>query len=172
MGFGFDTVPTHQLEEVEKKIQPRTRLLIMETPTNPTMRITDLRALSALCRDRGVTLVVDNTFMTPYFQRPLELGADVVKTAFPTGASVDAFRAIVESCFVPVVVLGGAAMGDDAALLGMVEKAMAAGAAGVAIGRNVWQHGNPAGIARALQAVVHGGEKAESALRLVSDGFQ
>ncbi len=101
-----------------------------------------------------------------------ELGADVVKTAFPTGGTVDAFRAIVESCFVPVVVLGGAAMGDDAALLGMVEKAMAAGASGVAIGRNVWQHGNPAGIARALQAVVHDGEKAQSALRLVSERFQ
>lgn len=101
-----------------------------------------------------------------------ELGADVVKTAFPTDGTVDDFRAIVENCFVPVVVLGGAAMGDDAALLGMVEKAMAAGAVGVAIGRNVWQHRSPLAMARALHALVHEAEKAQSALKLVSEAIR
>jgi DhnA family fructose-bisphosphate aldolase class Ia len=96
-----------------------------------------------------------------------ELGSDIVKTAYPTGASVDEFKAIVESCFVPVIVLGGAAMGDDAALLGMVKNAIDAGAAGIAVGRNVWQHSNPKGIGAALQAVVHDDASVESALKLV-----
>ena len=85
-----------------------------------------------------------------------ELGADVVKTAYPTGASASEFRSIIEETFVPVIVLGGAAMGDDAALLDMVRDAMAAGAAGVAIGRNVWQHPNPREIAQRISEIVHG----------------
>lgn len=96
-----------------------------------------------------------------------ELGADLVKTAFPIGASVNEFRAIIETCFVPVLVLGGAAMHDDAALLRRIKNAIDAGAAGVAIGRNVWQHQNPAGMAAALSAIVHDGATVESALRLV-----
>lgn len=98
-----------------------------------------------------------------------ELGADVVKTAFPTGGSVDDFKKIVDACFVPVIVLGGAAMGDDEALLKMVSDAMEAGAVGIAVGRNVWQHANPAGIAKALAAVVHEGVGVEAALKAVTD---
>ena len=98
-----------------------------------------------------------------------ELGADVVKTAFPTGGTVDEFKKIVDACFVPVVVLGGAAMGDDEALLTMVSNAMEAGAVGIAVGRNVWQHANPAGMAKAMQAVVHEGASVESALKAVTD---
>ena len=97
-----------------------------------------------------------------------EMGSDIVKTAFPTGATSDEFRAIVDSCFVPVIVLGGAAMGDDEALLSMVKKSIDAGAAGIAVGRNVWQHANPQGIAKALYAVVHDDASVESALKLVS----
>lgn len=97
-----------------------------------------------------------------------ELGADVVKTTFPTGATVDEFRAIVDSSWVPVVVLGGAAMGDDEALLSMVKKAIAAGAAGIAVGRNVFQHPEPAKIAAALNAIVHDDATVESAMKLVS----
>ena len=97
-----------------------------------------------------------------------ELGADVVKTAFPTGGTVDEFKSIVDATFVPVIVLGGAAMGDDEALLSMVKKAIDAGAAGIAVGRNVWQHANPKGIARALGAVVHDDANVESALSLVN----
>lgn len=96
-----------------------------------------------------------------------ELGADVVKTAFPTNGTVDDFKKIVDAAMVPVVVLGGAAMGDDEALLSMVKKSIDAGASGIAVGRNVWQHNNPAGIARALRAIVHGNERIDSALKLL-----
>lgn len=98
-----------------------------------------------------------------------ELGADVVKTAFPTGASVDDFKKVVEGCFVPMIVLGGAAMGDDAALLKMVSDAIEGGASGIAVGRNVWQHSNPAGITKALHAIIHEGASVESALKAVGD---
>jgi len=77
-GLGFDRVDTSDLEAVRAAITPKTRMLFVETPTNPTLEITDLRAAATLCREHGMLLVVDNTFMTPYFQRPLELGADVV----------------------------------------------------------------------------------------------
>jgi len=96
-----------------------------------------------------------------------ELGADVVKTAYPTGASSAEFRAIVEACFVPVIVLGGAAMGDDEALLTLVRQALDAGAAGIAIGRNVWQHPRPIGIAKALHALVHDDAPVGAALKIV-----
>lgn len=95
-----------------------------------------------------------------------ELGATVVKTAFPTGASVEEFRSIIDGCFVPVIVLGGAAMGDDEALLTMVRNAMDAGASGIAVGRNVWQHRNPKLIAKRLQAVVHEDSPVDQALKI------
>ncbi len=97
-----------------------------------------------------------------------EWGADIVKTAFPTGASADQFRTIVEACFVPVIVLGGAALGDDRALLEMVRKAIDGGAAGIAVGRNVWQHPHPAKIAKALHAVVHDNATVDKALKCLS----
>jgi DhnA family fructose-bisphosphate aldolase class Ia len=95
-----------------------------------------------------------------------ELGADVVKTAFPTGASADDFKAIVDACPVPVIILGGCTMGDDEALLTMVKKAIDGGASGIAVGRNVWQHAEPAKIAAALNAIVHDEASVESALKL------
>jgi DhnA family fructose-bisphosphate aldolase class Ia len=98
-----------------------------------------------------------------------ELGSDVVKTPYPTNGTVDDFRRIIGQSFVPVIILGGAAMGDDAGLLKMVEDAMDAGAAGVAIGRNVWQHKNPAAIARSIAAVVHEDASALEALALLKE---
>lgn len=98
-----------------------------------------------------------------------ELGADVVKTAFPTGGDVDDFKSIVDAAMVPVIVLGGAAMGDDEALLTMVKRSMDAGASGIAVGRNVWQHAKPPAIAKALHAIVHGNESVASALTLVRE---
>ncbi|MDF1753112.1 MAG: hypothetical protein P1U89_10090 [Verrucomicrobiales bacterium] len=97
-----------------------------------------------------------------------ELGADVVKTAFPTNGTVDDFKKIVNGSFVPVIVLGGAAMGDDKALLSMVKMAMDAGASGIAVGRNVWQHPKPKSITKALHAIVHGDDSVDSALKLMS----
>jgi len=79
-GFGLDFtyVDTSDLAGVTASFRPSTKILFVETPTNPSMIISDLRALAKLARGRGALLVVDNTFMTPYFQRPLELGAHLV----------------------------------------------------------------------------------------------
>jgi cystathionine gamma-lyase/cystathionine beta-lyase/cystathionine gamma-lyase/homocysteine desulfhydrase len=77
-GLEFSYANTCRLEEVEKAFRPNTRILFIETPTNPVMEITDIAAAAKLAHGRKVLLAVDNTFMSPYFQRPLELGADVV----------------------------------------------------------------------------------------------
>ena len=74
----FTYVDTSDLGALEAAIQPNTRMLFMESPTNPVLRVTDLAAASALARARGVAVVVDNTFASPYIQRPIELGADMV----------------------------------------------------------------------------------------------
>jgi cystathionine beta-lyase/cystathionine gamma-synthase len=77
-GLQFTYVDTSQAENVERAIVPSTRLVHIETPTNPMMALTDIRAVADICHRRGVDLSVDNTFMSPYFQRPIELGADLV----------------------------------------------------------------------------------------------
>ena len=77
-GIEFTFVPSSDTEAMAAAIRPATRLVFVETPTNPMMQLTDIAAVSARAHARGVKVVVDNTFMTPYFQRPLELGADVV----------------------------------------------------------------------------------------------
>src|SRR5499426_2334257 len=77
-GLTFDYVNTGDLQAVAGAFRPQTKMLFVETPTNPSMIVSDLRALAELARSRGARLVVDNTFMTPYFQRPLELGAHLV----------------------------------------------------------------------------------------------
>ena len=79
-GFGleFSYVDTSVTENVERAIRKNTRMVYVETPTNPLMRLSDLAAISAICRKKKVALVVDNTFMSPYFQQPLALGADMV----------------------------------------------------------------------------------------------
>ena len=77
-GLEFSFVDTSDISQVERALKKNTALLHVETPTNPTMSITDLKAAGALARSRNIPLVVDNTFMSPYFQRPLELGATMV----------------------------------------------------------------------------------------------
>ena len=77
-GLTFSYADTTRLEEVRGAIRPNTRLLYVETPTNPLMEITDVAAAAELAHRHGIPLAVDNTFMSPYFQRPLELGADIV----------------------------------------------------------------------------------------------
>ena len=76
--MSFSYVDTASLEEVEQAITPTTRLLFVETPTNPIMRLTDLGAAAAVAHRHGLRLVVDNTFASPYVQRPIEFGADLV----------------------------------------------------------------------------------------------
>src|SRR5579875_1403962 len=77
-GLSVTFVNTTRLDEVERAFRPETRLLYVETPTNPVMEITDIAAVSALARHHKIPVAVDNTFMSPYLQRPLELGADIV----------------------------------------------------------------------------------------------
>nr|WP_302221854.1 aminotransferase class I/II-fold pyridoxal phosphate-dependent enzyme [uncultured Acidaminococcus sp.] len=77
-GMTFTAVHTCDLDAVEKAIRPNTKAIYLETPTNPTMEITDLEALSALAHKHGLLVIVDNTFLSPYFQQPLTLGADIV----------------------------------------------------------------------------------------------
>lgn len=77
-GLQFTYIDTCRMEEVEKAIRAETRLIYIETPTNPIMQITDIRAVAGLAHQRGVLMAVDNTFMSPYLQHPLDLGADFV----------------------------------------------------------------------------------------------
>ncbi len=77
-GLDFTYVDTSQLELIEPAISTKTKYLFIETPTNPMLRITDLGAASAIAHRNGVRVIVDNTFASPYIQRPLELGADIV----------------------------------------------------------------------------------------------
>jgi cystathionine beta-lyase/cystathionine gamma-synthase len=77
-GLGFSYVDTSDAGNVERAIRKNTRIIYVETPTNPLMRLSDLEKISKICRRKKVELVVDNTFMSPYFQQPLALGADMV----------------------------------------------------------------------------------------------
>ncbi len=77
-GLEFTYVNTADLEQVEHAIGKNTRMVYVETPTNPLMTLTDIAAVAQLCRRKKVELVVDNTFMSPYFQQPIRLGADLV----------------------------------------------------------------------------------------------
>ena len=77
-GIEFSYVDTSDPENVRQAIRPTTKLAHIETPTNPLMTLTDIRAVADICHESGVELAVDNTFMSPYFQRPIELGADIV----------------------------------------------------------------------------------------------
>lgn len=77
-GFEFTYVNTSDARNVERAIRKNTRMLYVETPTNPLMALSDIEAISRICRRKKVELVVDNTFMSPYFQQPIALGADMV----------------------------------------------------------------------------------------------
>ena len=77
-GFEFDFVDTRDLSNVENHIKTNTKMVFIETPTNPLLEITDIKSLSQICKNNNLLLGVDNTFMSPYGQRPLELGADIV----------------------------------------------------------------------------------------------
>jgi cystathionine gamma-lyase/cystathionine beta-lyase/cystathionine gamma-lyase/homocysteine desulfhydrase len=77
-GMEFTYVDSSDVALVAQAITPRTRMIFIETPTNPVMRLVDLRAVAQLARSRGVRLVVDNTFASPFNQRPLDLGAHLV----------------------------------------------------------------------------------------------
>src|ERR1700674_1333401 len=77
-GMEFTYVDTSDAKNVERPIRKNTRMVYIETPTNPLMSLSDIAAISQVCRRKKVELVVDNTFMSPYFQQPVALGADMV----------------------------------------------------------------------------------------------
>lgn len=76
--IGYSIEDTTDLETLDKKITPDVKAIYIETPANPLMTITDLKAVSDLAHKHGILSIVDNTFMTPYLQRPIEFGADIV----------------------------------------------------------------------------------------------
>ena len=77
-GLEFSFVDTSVPDLVHASFRPNTKMLYIETPTNPTMRVTDIAAVAKLAGGRNITVVVDNTFLSPYLQRPIELGAHIV----------------------------------------------------------------------------------------------
>jgi cystathionine beta-lyase/cystathionine gamma-synthase len=104
--FGIEVsfVDASDLGSVKQAITPATKLIFTETPANPTLKLTDLAAVSAICNEAGVFHVTDNTFLTPYYQRPFELGADVI--IHSTTKFLDGHNAT----------LGGAIVVNDASL--------------------------------------------------------
>ena len=78
LGCEFTYMDLADLESLKNTIRPETKMVFMETPTNPMMKVADIQAVAAITKEHDITFVVDNTFLTPYFQRPLTLGADIV----------------------------------------------------------------------------------------------
>lgn len=77
-GIDYSWVDMSSLDNIAAEIRENTRLVFIETPTNPMLTLIDLKAVSSLCREKGLISIVDNTFMSPYFQKPLDLGCDIV----------------------------------------------------------------------------------------------
>jgi methionine-gamma-lyase len=73
-----DLLPLDSLEQIQQAIRPNTTVIYIETPINPTLKLIDLEMISSVAKEKGITVVVDNTFSTPYLQRPLEFGCDIV----------------------------------------------------------------------------------------------
>jgi cystathionine gamma-lyase len=116
-GLEFSYVDLRRVEAFKAAIKPNTKMVWIETPTNPTLKLVDIHRTSEAARAKGVLSVVDNTFMSPYFQRPLELGADIVmhSTTKYIGGHSD--------------ILGGAAVCNDAGIaekLAFLNKSMGA----------------------------------------------
>lgn len=77
-GIKASLVDTSNLNEIKKSINKNTKAIFIETPSNPLMRVSDIKEISCICKELNLILIVDNTFLTPYFQKPLTLGADIV----------------------------------------------------------------------------------------------
>lgn len=77
-GINFDFVDARDTNNVRKAIKPKTKLIWLETPTNPLLKLCDIREISEVAKEKDILVVVDNTFASPFFQKPLDLGADIV----------------------------------------------------------------------------------------------
>lgn len=78
LGCEFSYIEMSDLDKLRDTIKPSTKMVFMETPTNPMMKVSDIQAVSQICKENDLIFVVDNTFLTPYFQKPILLGADIV----------------------------------------------------------------------------------------------
>ncbi len=76
-GVEYDAIDTSDMSEIEKHIKPNTKLLYLETPANPTIQLTDIKAAVEIAHKHNILVCVDNTFCSPYLQKPLDLGADI-----------------------------------------------------------------------------------------------
>jgi class I fructose-bisphosphate aldolase len=139
--------------------------------SNELATLTNLAELAADARRWGIPLLAE--MLPGGFEGSVEQNVDNIRLAVRTGAEYGAhivktsyvgsreeFRSVTEGSFAPVVVLGGAHTKDLMGLMQVIEQAMDAGSAGVAIGRNVWKHPHPDKVTRALVEIVHGGKKA------------
>jgi DhnA family fructose-bisphosphate aldolase class Ia len=140
-------------------------------------RLQLLHQVSIECTDRGIPFLAEIVPMNVEKGEVLydvdsvkvaarmgaEFGADFIKTCY-TGSEVT-FREVVEVCPVPVVIMGGAKMDDDRSVLEIVRGAIDAGGAGVAFGRNIFQHRSPTTITRAIAKIIHEGASVEEALK-------
>lgn len=126
--WGVETTFVNQtkVEEFEAALQPNTRLIYLESPSNPLLRLTDLKAVTSLAKARGIKTVIDNTFSTPVNQRPLELGVDVVLHSATkylgghhdlTAGAVVSSRSFIEEAWKLGVVFGSVLSPFDAWLL-------------------------------------------------------
>ena len=117
-------------------------------------------------RGKGIANPNDVEVVAHAARAGAELGADIIKTNY-TG-DIDSFRTVVEGCPVPVVIDGGPKTETDMEFLQMIEGAMQAGARGVAIGRNVFQHQDPVKMTMAIAAIVNKGKTADEAIKILS----
>jgi predicted phospho-2-dehydro-3-deoxyheptonate aldolase len=141
--------------------------------------LSTLGEISRSCQEWGMPLLammyprgrkISNEYQEEYIAHAArvgaELGADIIKTSY--SGSAESFSRVVEGCPAPVVIAGGPRVGSELEFLGMVRDAIDAGAGGVAIGRNVFQHENPKLMTQRICAVVHHGKSPEEALRIGS----
>ena len=113
MGIEYDYIDTSDLNQIREAIKPNTKLLYLETPANPTIQLTDIKEASRIAHEHGIIVCVDNTFSSPYLQRPLDLGADISLhslTKFINGHAD---------------IVGGALICKDEELYGKLRKTMA-----------------------------------------------
>ncbi|MGZ4949198.1 MAG: trans-sulfuration enzyme family protein [Halobacteriota archaeon] len=119
LGFNVSFVDTSNADEVAEAIQENTKLVFFETPANPTLKLVDIRAVATVASERGVKTIVDNTFLTPLYQKPLEHGADIVvhsATKYLNGHG-DALGGIVVSSYEEAIAMRRGVLRDIGAAL-------------------------------------------------------
>lgn len=142
--------------------------------------VRDLGAVSSQCQEWGIPLLAMMYLRGPKISDPFdakgiahaarvaaELGADLVKVNY--SGNPDSFREVVGGCFVPVIIAGGEKRTDEKGFLSMIKEAMDSGAAGVSLGRNIFQHSRPASMLKAINHIVHGNGAVSEALRILAE---